>query len=407
MINVLVTTYWSFNDALIQTYTLPYVKIMLANGVNEVTLLTLEKNGKIDKSIIEKYKKDKINIISFPYNHISFKMYLKLMWFIMYLVYYTFKNKINYIHGWCTPGGAIAYLISLITRKKLILDSFEPHAEIMSESNTWNKNGLAFRILFLLEKLQVKRAKQVIACTFSMKNYTKEKYNYNILDNRFHVKPACIDLQQFSFNNVKKNELLQELEFENKIICVYAGKFGGSYLEKEIFQIFKVAHVKWGSRFKVLLLNNQNEDYLKKIAKKVDFDYLLVTKLFISHDEIPNYIGLADFALTPFIPVPSKRHGTPIKNGEYWALGLPVIITKNISDDSYIINKNDIGYELQGLNNTEYTKSIEKINKIIEGKEKIDIYNKIRPFAEKYRNYKIAERVYQQIYGENKINNKC
>ena len=45
---------------------------------------------------------------------------------------------------------------------------------------------------------------------------------------------------------------------------------------------------------------------------------------------------------TPVKPVPTKRYCTPVKDGEYWALGLPVIITEGISDDSGIIRENGI-----------------------------------------------------------------
>ena len=105
-------------------------------------------------------------------------------------------------------------------------------------------------------------------------------------------------------------------------------------------------------------------------------------------------MGLAHFGITPFVPVPSKRYGTPIKNGEYWAMGLPIIITKNISDDSEIIEKEDIGYVLKELNNLEYTKACQKINELIENDSSL----KIRDIAIQYRNFKIADKIYKDIY---------
>src|SRR5690606_18802981 len=110
-------------------------------------------------------------------------------------------------------------------------------------------------------------------------------------------------------------------------------------------------------------------------------------KLFVENKFIADYIGLADFAITPFVPVPSKRYGSPIKTGEYWAVGLPVIITKDISTDSDIISQNNCGYVLQDLSLEEYQKAIIKIDSLIFNKEKLDIYKSIRPLAEKYRNF--------------------
>jgi len=44
--NILVFTYWPMNDALIQTYTLPYVNIIrnIINKERKIYIITLEKN---------------------------------------------------------------------------------------------------------------------------------------------------------------------------------------------------------------------------------------------------------------------------------------------------------------------------------------------------------------------------
>ena len=58
MKNILILTYWSYPDALIQTYTLPYVRIIKKNlpSGSSIYLLTLEK----DQSVLEKPKREEI-----------------------------------------------------------------------------------------------------------------------------------------------------------------------------------------------------------------------------------------------------------------------------------------------------------------------------------------------------------
>ena len=58
-----------------------------------------------------------------------------------------------------------------------------------------------------------------------------------------------------------------------------------------------------------------------------------IESLFVPYNQITDYYQIADFAINPVKPVPSKRYCTSIKDGEYWGMGLPVVITKNISDD--------------------------------------------------------------------------
>jgi hypothetical protein len=106
-------------------------------------------------------------------------------------------------------------------------------------------------------------------------------------------------------------------------------------------------------------------------------------------------MNLADFAICPVKPVPTKRYCTPIKDGEYWASGLPVVITKGISDDSDIIAQHDIGFVLQNLQPDEYQKAISKIDLLMQTP---GTREKIREVARQYRNFRIAEEVYRLIY---------
>ena len=84
----------------------------------------------------------------------------------------------------------------------------------------------------------------------------------------------------------------------------------------------------------------------------------IIVKCFVPHAEVPNYMGLGDFGIIPFVPVPSKRYGSPIKTGEYMAMGLPTVITKDISDDSDLIEKYQIGTVLKELTSQEYKKAV-------------------------------------------------
>ena len=113
--------------------------------------------------------------------------------------------------------------------------------------------------------------------------------------------------------------------------------------------------------------------------------------------EIPKYLSLGDFAINPVKPVPTKKYCTSIKDGEYWATGLPIVITKNISDDSDIIRNSGYGYELQKLDSEEYRLAILAIEKLIKGNVS-ELRQNIRKIAEKYRNYQIAVNAYTKIY---------
>jgi glycosyltransferase involved in cell wall biosynthesis len=393
--NILVITYWSFDNALIQTYTLPYVKQIkqqLNNG--KIYLFCLSQNSQKSAALlqqVDRLKKEGIFLLEFNYVGFGLLMGLKLLYIITYLILFCWIKRINYIHAWCTPGGAIAYPVSIASGKPLILDSFEPHAETMVEGNTWKRSSLAYQLLFKFELLQLKRAKEVICAAPGMENHSK--LVYGISKNRYFVKPACVDLELFNVEN-KSEKLASTLNLKTNV-CVYAGKFGGIYLEQEVFDFFKVAFDFWKGDFSVLLLTAQSDEEIKNYCHLSGFPYDSIIKKLVPHTEVPKYMALGTFGFCPVKPLPSKEFCTPIKNGEYWAMGLPVIITKNISGDSALISNNNIGYVIEELTEENYHKAIAKIEAL---KSETNLSKKIRLIAIKERNFANAELIYKTIY---------
>ncbi len=393
---VLVLTYWSYSDALIQAYTLPYVRLIL-NALpkgSTVHLITLEKGGGPSTVPSES------GVVAHPIRYAPFgvraaPMVLRVLWQGVRLIR---RVRVDTIHAWCTPAGMMGHILSVLTGRPLILDSYEPHAEAMVENGTWRRFGLAFKVLFQWEKWQSRRAKVLIAAAAGMREYAARKYG--VKDKPFHVKPACVDLEAFSLKLRKDPGLLKELGLEGRLVLVYAGKFGGIYLDQEVFDLFAVARRYWGERLQVLLLTGHELEDVMPFMTRAGLDPAMFTIRFVPHADMPRYMGLGDVAVTPVRSVPTKRYCTPIKDGEYWALGLPVIITPDISDDSRIIAENGIGAVLEGLNVVAYEKAVRTIDHLLTSVENKELTERIRAVAVRYRSLGVAEHIYRTIYGQ-------
>jgi glycosyltransferase involved in cell wall biosynthesis len=107
-------------------------------------------------------------------------------------------------------------------------------------------------------------------------------------------------------------------------------------------------------------------------------------------------MGLGDFGLCPVLPTPSKRFCTPIKNGEYWALGLPVVITPRISDDSERIVKHRAGVVWDHTGPPE--PAVEALAALLAEPEAAR-RARIREVAASERSFSISEAIYRQVYG--------
>jgi glycosyltransferase involved in cell wall biosynthesis len=400
--NILALTYWSYKDALVQTCTLPYLRIIAKKTGRKAYLVTLEAPGyKLSEEEYKNARKELLSegIILIVLKYYPFGLTVILSWFLycIKLIWIIGKNNISYIHCWAMPAGGLGYILSKVTGKKLVIDCVEPHAEAMVENGTWKRKSFRFRALFFLEKCQIKRADQLFFNTEGMKDYCKSKYG--VVVGKYYVKPSCVDLSLFSFNSLKNAELVKQLKFENKIVCVYAGKFGGIYLEDETFAFIKKCEEYWGAdRFRFLLLSNVTDEYVGRKSTTYGILPNTINCLFIPHFKVPEYMGLADFAICPVKPVLTKQYCSPIKNGEYWAMGLPVAISPGIGDDSSIIKQHDIGAIIETFDNNGYLNAIHQIDSIIRNRSKDEVYKMIRPVAEKYRNFSIAEKAYSTIY---------
>ncbi|HNK42348.1 MAG TPA: hypothetical protein PL002_14260, partial [Flavobacteriales bacterium] len=280
----------------------------------------------------------------------------------------------------------------------LVIDSFEPHAEAMVENGTWRRSGMAHRLLFLFERLQARRARVLIAATDGMRAYAARAYGPTTA--RWYTKPACVDVLRFAEQEVKRPDKLRELGLEGRIVGLYTGKLGGIYLDQEVFDLFRAARDHWGENFRVLLLTPHPVSELEPMMARAGLDRSIFTVRSVPHEEVPGLMGLADFAVTPVKPVPSKRYCTPVKDGEYWALGLPVIITRDISDDSGIIREHGIGSVLESLDRPGYEKAVKEVAALLDGASRKELYQRIRQIALRYRSSDRAERIYQEIYGE-------
>lgn len=373
---ILVLTYWDFNDALIQTYTLPYLYI-ISKYIPEnstIYLLTLNKNTTDNIN----FTHPQIKVLQFKYIPFGLKAIFYYSYLLIYLFIFILTQEITHIHAWCTPAGLFGYILSIVTRRPLIIDSYEPHAEAMVEVGEWKKNSLPFRLLFYFEKKMTHHAKYLIATTEKMiTEYAVNRYSFNPDKNNWFVKPACVNLELFKPDNNKRFNLRKKLNLENKIIGIYAGKFGGIYLENEVFEWIQCAVQYWGDKFRLIVLSSHSEDYILHNCQKHNIESKYILLKFVPHKEVPDDLNIADFALTPVKPVYTKKFCSPIKNGEYWAMGLPVIITKDISDDSDIIQQNKTGVVIENLTKESYIKSIKEMEEILHS-NKTELRQKIR-----------------------------
>ena len=392
--------YWGVNDGLTVSVINPHLQLLMKyENLEKIYFVTIERGEDrkarfldFDKNQIIKHlplisKNHKINLLNKTNDFILFP---KLLGEILDL------NKINLLFTHGMVSGSLAYL-TCVKRKIPYIVFAEPHSQFMLESGVWRKSDPRYLFQKKWEKKQIQTAETLYSVT---KNYYKflKKY-HQLTDNRIGLGPNAVNLNEFSFNLNKRNEIRSKLNIPNdSVVGIYVGKFGGIYLESEAFDIFEECQRHFNSKFKTIILSPQDPEEIMSLCKLdiVKSNYIIRK---VEHHEVNEYLSAADFGFSMQNPKESNKYLCPLKNGEYWANGLPILIIDGVGDDTEIIKMEGGGAVFNLENNQSLTQAIIQISQIIDKVENRS-NNVPRSLAEKYRNINLISEIFDEHIGE-------
>jgi len=404
--NLLIVCYWPFNDALVQSAIIPYVRQMNATlgPGSKIYIFTVEAvtakpaDPEVVRRQLEPLNAEWLHLDNYK---LGMKNMLRLVFRMFQMAWFVRRHKIEAIHAWCMNGGLLGYITSKFSGRPLVIDSFEPEAQNRVETGVWKAGSRLHRIFSWFERRQVRRAAGFVSCTDGYLDAASQEFGRNLrAEAACYVKAACVNLTLFDPSNRKLPDVMAELGLTHQnIVCVYAGKFGGIYLENETYDFFRACYDYWGERFRVVLLTAHTDEDIDAGCAAAALPRHVILKRFLPHHEVPRYMGVGDFGICPVKMTPTKRYCSPIKNGEYWALGLPVVIPTGISDDFEIIAANNAGAVLPTLDRPAYDAAIRQIDTLLTTEPRDQLTSRIRQLAVRYRNLDEAAQIYQDLYG--------
>lgn len=340
---ILFLGYWNLDDGLTQATILPHLQILknmsnveylhFANTQREETSSrSLKAVRSLNVAYTPLYSKNfPLNRINKIYDFIHFPKLIKAL---------CVKHKINLIISRGAPAGSLAYLVWKKAKIPFVVESFEPHADYMKTSGEWKKYGLRYLFQKYWEQKQKNHARTLITVA---NNYKRQLENEGVIQSKIFVVPCAVDIKKFYTDENIKREMRTQLKISaDAIVGVYAGKFGGLYLEEEAFTIFQQAFNNVYD-FHLLLLTSTDNLWIKEQIQKYKLPPNRIHIKFVPYEEVNNYLNVADFAFALFKSTKVSPYLSPVKIGEYWACGLPVFITPNLGDEMHWIKEKELG----------------------------------------------------------------
>ncbi|MDX2063924.1 MAG: hypothetical protein SFY70_12755 [Bacteroidia bacterium] len=399
--SVLIISPWPIEDGLTAAYTRPYLSKIRAQvqSTSTVVWFTYESRTKRlaagkKRSIKEELLAEGIIWHSTAYVNTPLRGILWLAKTWLFLCWLVVRYRVSVLHTWTLVPMLVAVPVRWITRTQLVADSFEPHADAMLETGTWTKKSVFYRLSSCFERLGTRQARYWIPAASGMNQYALNAFG--AADKTVAVKPGGVDFSSFDPVRFSQSDRLFSAD---TVVGVYLGKFGGLYWQREVFDFFSACRTHWGDSFHALLISPTEPAQIHRLAAAAGYPSGGYSVYAASHVEVPYYLAQATFALNATHAVPSRRYGSPIKDAEYWAMGLPVVLLDRLSDDSFLATAHKLGVILQGLSPEAYQHGVVELASLLEAEPTAERKARIRGIAQVYRSYAIADPIYAYLYG--------
>ncbi len=390
--NILFLSYWGITDGLTASTVIPHLELL--NNFKEVEMIvycSIERNEIVSTPVLLPGKVKHIPLRSgnkFADKFNDFTVFPRSLTSIVQ------KERIHLLICRGTPAGALGFLVYRKLKIPYCVESFEPHAEYMAESGVWRRWGLRYALLRYWEKKQQETAMLLMPVAHGMVPVLAKA---GVEKNRIAVMPCSVNAKEFAYDEDRRKEVRANLSIRSdSTVGIYVGKFGGLYYDRESFDIFRVARSVF-DKFTLIILSPDDKDRIADNLLAQGFEREEFRVLKADHKEVPFYLSASDMAFALYKKSPSKKFLSPIKVGEYWANGLPVLITEGIGDDAEIINNTKSGATFT-LGPGVAEKSLRSIKALLQSDAKLR--QRIQQLALNYRNITSNEAVYKKLIQE-------
>lgn len=384
--------YWSLNEPLTQATVLPTLDMVLREGMAERVVLVTVERASAPAGTGAPLPPGTVHVPLEAHRGLPRPLAraLDLLSLVPRVVRIARRERAGFIMARGVVAGGIAHFVHRRSKLPYAVDYVEPHADYMADVGEWKRNGPLYRGLQRLITLQLRS----MACGITVThNYRDRLIAAGTDGDRLLVAPCPVDAQRMAFNAGDRAAVRAELGWSDPVIGVYAGKFGGLYHHAKAFKAFADAQRAIGPAFGMVVLTPMDPREVEAGIRAAGFTGDRLRVRYAKHEEVPRFLSAADLAFAPYRGTPSSACISPMKIGEYWANGLPVLLTRGVGDDSAIVEKEPLAGAVFDPEGSDLPAAIARVLDVI---KRPDQREATAALAARYRSMDLTRQAYNK-----------
>jgi glycosyltransferase involved in cell wall biosynthesis len=284
------------------------------------------------------------------------------------------RNRPQIIHARTFVGGVMGALLAPVLGAKLIYhnEGFYPDEQV--DGGIWRAESAPHRIASYLEQRMYARADGIISMSHRGREVIEALPAVKRKGTPVIVVPSCVDLNHFKRDESTERARRGPLRF------VYIGSVGGRYILDQAGRFVAAASREIGAA-NLRVLTRHDPALVASMLRQGGLNDDAWSMESVSHSAMPRMLADHDAGLF-FLSQGLSEHGcSPTKIGEYWAMGLPVVTTPNVSDTDEIIRRERVGVVVRENSDDAYRCAALELKALLEDEE---LAGRCRRAAEDY-----------------------
>jgi glycosyltransferase involved in cell wall biosynthesis len=361
---VLYIVYWGAAEPLGQSLVLPAIRKLADLGV-ELTLVTFEKRADLSRHEemagirasldihgvewipLRYHKRPKIPATAFDaLQGIAISLAKRL------------RFQPDIIHARTFIGGLIGLALAPMLNAKLIYHNEGYYPDEQVDAGIWRAGSTPHRVAKYLESKLYARSDGIIALSQRSRAEIGSLPGVRRKVTPVIVVPSCVDLDRFGRGLSRSGSGLSAVRF------VYLGSVGGRYRLSQVGRFVRVAADEF-QRFHFRVLTGANPGLVEAELGGCDLSEENISVASVPHAFVPEELATQHVGLH-FLHQGISEHGSsPTKIGEYWAAGLPVVVTPGMGDSDEIIRRERVGVLVKEHTRDEYHRVAVELKKLL------------------------------------------